>query len=153
MKNKVIIMVGPPCSGKSTLAKKIALEHQGLLRVNRDEIRAMLKGAYVFGISHVERLTTDIEDFVVKWALHHGYDVLVDATHCTPKSVNKIKAMVPEDVEVEIEFITCDIPYWKQRWRNFWRWIRTDIWIPAEVSQNMDRGFKVTKIMIEDGKL
>lgn len=39
--NKVIILYGPPASGKSTWAKEFIKEKTQWIRVNRDDIRLM----------------------------------------------------------------------------------------------------------------
>lgn len=151
--SNVYIMVGPPCAGKSTAAKYMARNDKGIVRVNRDELRTMLRGMYSYGEKFVESLVTLIERQVVYNATGAGIDVIVDATHCTTKSINKIKDMVHEGEDVNFKYLLCIVPYWRQRWRNFWRYLKEDIWIPSDVSKSMTKNFHEIKGIIERGEI
>jgi predicted kinase len=141
----VYILVGPPCSGKSTAAKQLCVEDPNIIRVNRDELRIMLKGRYTVGNRLVEACTTNIVRHTIDTVLRSGNDLVVDATHCKMKYIQDILEMIPTDVDCVVKYILFDVPYWKQRWRNFWRWVKTGIWIPSNVSKAMDKNFKEVK--------
>lgn len=67
MKQEVVILVGLPSSGKSTIAKKY--EEQGYLRLNRDTIGGK-----------IDKLVPLLDK-----ALSKGKNVVLDNTHCTSK--------------------------------------------------------------------
>lgn len=145
---KFIVCVGPPCSGKSTWARKLA-QKRGVIRINRDDLRTMFKGGYVHGDGFVEKLCTLTTYDTALAILKGGFDVVLDNTNCTVKTVKDLLMNV-HDV-AEVEFKVFDIPYWKQRYRNFWRWFRRQgPWIPKEVSQRMDSNFQEVKVFIDD---
>jgi predicted kinase len=146
----IYIMCGPPCSGKTTLAKKLAQEDRGTMRLNRDELRTMLRGKYVSGHQATEAMCTHLVEKGMRIALRLGMDVILDATHCKWKYIEDSKALAPQGVK--FEYVICDVPYWKQRWRNFWRYLKTGIWIPSGVSKAMDRNFRETLKRIADEK-
>jgi predicted kinase len=77
------MLKGLPASGKSTWAKQKAASEPDTIIVNRDSIRAMLKGEYkLFPFnSPMEDLVTIIEQDMVNAALDQGYSVVVDATN------------------------------------------------------------------------
>jgi len=78
-KNKLILMIGLPLSGKSTWAKK-----QGHPIVNPDSIRLALHGQRF--LSEAEAMVWTIAMYMVKALFLAGHDtVIVDATHTTPK--------------------------------------------------------------------
>lgn len=143
----VYVMVGPPCSGKSTFAKEIAKD-RSFIRLNRDELRIMFRGRYSFGENYIESLVNDAIKFIGNKALEDGKIVVLDATHCKMKYINDVKSIFPEDTIYK--YVVFDIPYWKQRWRNFWRYIKTGIWIPKEVSKVMHNSFQKVKEEIKN---
>jgi hypothetical protein len=82
---KVIMMRGPSGSGKSTWAKNYVTENKKVVRINRDDLRAMLH--------QNKHQSHDYEDVVGKAetqiahaAISKGFDVIVDNTHLTPRS-------------------------------------------------------------------
>ena len=156
----VNIMIGPPCAGKSTLARKMLRESNWpMVRVNRDELRIMMLGKIEVNNGFTEQAINEItKDFVQKcvWA---NVDVIIDATHCKSRYITDIKNMVPKESsygvipDVKFKYIICDVPFWKQRWRNFWRFLKTGDWIPRDLSIVMDRNFRHTVSMIKADKV
>ena len=101
MKQKLIITLGLPASGKSTYAKTLAeIDPKNIIRVCRDDIRNML-GPY--WVPSREKEVTMIENSCVDIGLHKGYTVIVDATNFS--SMNKWKELVKDFTSVPIE--TC----------------------------------------------
>lgn len=141
----VYIMIGPPCSGKSTLSKELVSDDIGILRLNRDELRSMLRGKYVVGDKLVEALVTEIINFSIDRLIRSGNDVVIDATNCKQKTINNILKVIPEGYSPEVKYIVCDIPYWKQRWRNLLRYLTTGIWIPRHIAKVMHYNFLALK--------
>lgn len=151
---KVYIMVGPPCAGKSTKAREMMRENKNLIRLNRDELRWMFRGKeYKWGDAPIEVLVNHLMSEGANYALMTGKDVISDATHCKAKYIAEAKKAIHPNFDVKYEYIILDIPFWKQRWRNFWRWVKTGVWIPRAVSKTMDTNFREVKQLIENGKL
>jgi len=82
---KLIILKGLPGSGKSTWAKEQTLKDKRTIRVNRDDIRQMVRKDYQFGDFKLEDLVTSIEQGSVIAALKQGFNVIVDSTGLNPK--------------------------------------------------------------------
>lgn len=80
--SKLIITKGLPASGKTTWAKEYQSKNPNTVRVNKDDLRAMLhnsihsKGREAFALS--------VRDFIVKKALSEGHEVIVDDTNLNP---------------------------------------------------------------------
>lgn len=78
---KLLMLKGLPASGKSTFAKEL-VKTQGYVRVNKDDLRAMLHGS-----KHTkgnEAQTLRIRDAVIADSLHNGRNVVVDDTNLNP---------------------------------------------------------------------
>ncbi len=82
MPRKILLCKGLPGSGKTTWARNWLAGHPMTLRVNKDELRAMLFNG-VFGKGR-ETLVCKVRDFVVSQALSDGYEVIVDDTNFNP---------------------------------------------------------------------
>jgi len=75
----IVVLRGLPGSGKSTWAREyVALNPDARVRVNRDDIRAMLFGRYD-GVD--EKTVSQVEEATVLAAVEAGRDVVVDAMH------------------------------------------------------------------------
>ena len=122
--NKIIVLVGIQCSGKSTYAKKISIDpNNKTVRVNRDDIRKML-GKY--WIPNRENLVTNIENDIIERALNAKYNVVIDATNIGPNARKRWNKFVEDylnthNENIEIEYIYFPISLFKALWRNFWR--------------------------------
>lgn len=102
-KPHIILTVGVSGSGKSTYACSLVDNNPDYVRVNRDEVRAMLFGfmrpedhsAYYKskGIGKKEELVTEVEDNIIMAALHIGKNVIVDATHLKMKYINRFRKL------------------------------------------------------------
>ena len=91
-KSKLLLTRGLPGSGKSTYARN-AVEREGMVRVNRDDLRMMMfgkKGALPY---QLEKMVTDVEHASVKALLEAGESVVVDAMHLRPKYVREWKRL------------------------------------------------------------
>ena len=82
------ILRGIPASGKSTYAKQLVKEDSEVLRVNKDDIRAMFSQQY----SH--ELEMDVrgeEQDIVESLIIKGYDVVVDDTNLQQRDIDRFK--------------------------------------------------------------
>lgn len=147
------LMIGPPCAGKTTKAKEMLKQNPRLMRINRDELRKMMLGKIDTGNGYVETSINEITKAFITRCVHAEVDMIIDATHCKPAYIREIKNMVPAGYHPVFKYVICDIPFWKQRWRNFWRWVKTGDWIPRAVSIAMDRNFRNTLTQIKTDKI
>ncbi len=77
---KVYVTIGLPGSGKSTWAKNIAKSDDNIVIINRDGLRSMIRGEYVFDVRY-ERLIKEATDDMIMRSLESGFDVIIDETH------------------------------------------------------------------------
>lgn len=85
----VIITRGLPASGKSTWAKKLVESNPDRWkRVNRDDLR-IIYNDYVFTKLN-EKLVLDIQEGAIRSILQNGFDLIIDNTHLTQKSLNAV---------------------------------------------------------------
>lgn len=82
---KITIMRGLPGSGKSTRAWELAKAGGNTVRVNRDELRAMMWDHWT---GKRESVTIEVEKCVVADALEANFNVVVDDTNLKPKTVD-----------------------------------------------------------------
>jgi predicted kinase len=102
MKNKVIVTMGLPASGKSSWAKSMVAENPcEYKRVNKDDLRAMLDMSY--HTKGNENFVLKIRDEIITQALKSGKNVIVDDTNIHPKHIAHIKELVGSSAEVEVK--------------------------------------------------
>ena len=85
--SKLLILQGPPASGKTTYARELATKDSSYIIVNRDSLRRM-RGKY--WLPEQEDLITSWEMDCIALGLHHGYNVIVDATNLNQKTLDRI---------------------------------------------------------------
>lgn len=92
--SELIILRGLPGSGKTTWAKDYKLEegHEDVVRVNRDDLRAMLHGRRPWDAMD-ERLTRQIRDVCITTALAQGWTVISDDTNLKAYHVQELEAL------------------------------------------------------------
>lgn len=82
---QLILTVGLPGSGKSTWAREwVAEDPARRARVNRDDLRAMLRGQLVWGDRDLEAQVTAAQRAAVAALLADGVSVVVDDTNLNP---------------------------------------------------------------------
>lgn len=107
---KIIELRGLQAAGKTTLSRELLSASKNLVRVNRDDLRYMLRGA-AYNLEN-EELVVKCEEACAKAALDSGYNVVVDDTnlkgdtrwadvaksHGAKYEVNEIKISVEESI-------------------------------------------------------
>lgn len=103
----ILVLKGPPCSGKSTWAKNYVKEKKNWLRVNRDELRRM-SGDY--WMPHREQVITLAEITMIEEGLRRGFNIIIDDTNLNPKTMEKWQEIASKfNCEIKVkEFI---VPY------------------------------------------
>ena len=86
--------VGLPASGKTTAAREMVARNPGMLRSNRDDLRASLHdGKFSKGN---EKLVTRMQHAMIVAALVDGRDVVCDDTNLAPRTVAKLRALADD---------------------------------------------------------
>lgn len=135
---KLTILIGIPCSGKSTWAKEQLKANQNLIRVNRDEFRYMLRDDGNPG-NRIEKIIDILQEQAILHALVRGFDVIVDNTNCKPKYLNALVDSFSE--YADIEFKTFEISLVDAFQRNIARKTLTGVYIPEHVMVRMCNNF------------
>lgn len=145
MKKNIIILVGPPNSGKSTWTKSFIMNNKTYLKVSRDDFRRMLSENWV--VSHeVENLITRIQIKSIIEAIESGFDVIVDNTHCKISYINELlDQILKEFPDVIIKFKLFDVDRHTLMERNEYRSKIDGKYIPENVMENMIKGFNHVK--------
>lgn len=106
---KVILTKGLPGSGKSTWAKGlIDMNPNSYKRINNDDLRKMFDNTQYS--SDMEKFIKKAVDVLVLLALEEGKHVILDNTHLSENSINRIKELVKGKAEVVIEDKFLDVP-------------------------------------------
>ena len=107
MENKIIVLVGPPASGKTTYARELAKAGTPYVIVNRDSIRES-RGEY--WVPDQEDYISDMEEYAVRSAIKRGLIPIIDATNLNPKTIEKWENLAKE-LNCEIEYKKFYIPF------------------------------------------
>ncbi len=83
---EVLILGGIPASGKSTFRVTFLAENPDYVAISRDDFRYMLRN--VGWEPSIEKMVTQLVNQSISNAILNGRSVLIDATHCTEKSLN-----------------------------------------------------------------
>lgn len=105
--NKIIVLQGPPASGKTTEARKMAKIGTPYVIVSRDAIRES-RGDY--WIPDQEDYISDMEEFAVRSAIKRGLIPIIDATNLNPKTIKKWEDLAKE-LGCAVEYKKFYIPF------------------------------------------
>lgn len=133
------ILVGPSCSGKSTLARKRADE--GYYIVSRDNFREMLFGTYRMGTKEEEKLVSELVKGTVILTLSMGKSVTLDNTHLDLKYIKQALADYNDFADVFISFMSLVETKWLIERSNL-RGATTGKYIPANVIEQQNKKYK-----------
>lgn len=107
MKPKVIVLRGLPASGKSTWAKDFVDRNPGWLRINKDDMRAMMHNSK--WSKDNERQVLLLRDAAIEMALSSGYSVVVDDTNFASQHITTIQS-IADLAEAAFEVKDFDVP-------------------------------------------
>ena len=82
----ILILQGPPASGKSWYAREFIKGRIDWVIVNRDSLR---EGRGDYWVPEQEDYISDLEEFSIRQAIKRGYNVIIDATNLNPKTLDK----------------------------------------------------------------
>lgn len=106
--SRLIILQGPPASGKSTWAREQqAKDPIHTVIVNRDSIR---NGRGVYCIPSQEDYVTAIEDASIKAGLDAGYTVIVDSTNLCEAAITRV-AELEKEYGLKAEYKEFYVPF------------------------------------------
>jgi predicted kinase len=89
---KILYMtIGLPGCGKTTLAKEMQEKNPGLVRVNKDDLRAMMHASVWSGKN--EKQVLRMRDQIIRDTLSSGNSVIVDDTNLAPKHEAALKVL------------------------------------------------------------
>lgn len=105
--NKIIVLQGPPASGKSTWAKEFVQGKVDWVIVNRDSIR---ESTGEYWVPSREDYISLVENNAVSAAIKSHLNVVIDATNLNPKTITKWQ-MLSQELDAEIEFKMFTLPF------------------------------------------
>jgi len=144
MKNKQIeILVGIPCSGKSTYTKN-QKKYFAVESVSRDDIREDRKHfdlPYKYTDKN-EKLVSNI--FNTQLLSHlkcaHVQKVILDNTHAKEKYIDAVIEEWGDEYEILVRFFNINLI--DAYYRNIYRYLTTNKWVPFSVITNMYKNYK-----------
>lgn len=136
-KSIVYILIGPPCSGKSTWSRKFLKENSNYIRINRDELRKMFKGRFILD-KDLEKFINKITKNIILEASNNNKDIIIDNTNCKAYT---IESLIFDNSQCIFRAKFFPVPLWKLRIRNIFRYIRTGFWIPPKVLNDMHNNY------------
>ena len=103
----LILLIGPPGSGKTTYAKKYIAEHNNTIHLSSDKIRAELWGNEATQGDNNEVFSL-MQSRAIE-ALNNGQSVVYDATNITRKDRAYIISLCPKFVKIEAHVVWAPI--------------------------------------------
>lgn len=139
-KSKIQILSGPPGSGKTTYANYLLSIDSSYVRVNRDDLRKMLKDAYVLD-DKLEIVLNKVQEQTISALLEKGYNIILDNTYCKIRYINQIINSFASIADVELVLIEPELSLEDLKQRNRSR----EKVVPEEVVESMYKSFQVVK--------
>lgn len=130
----IVILVGIPCSGKSTWARNFKYV------VSRDTIREYLFGKnYKQNFDSEKLVTSNFNEMLDSYIEYIKEPIILDNTHCKKAYIDEILKRYSKQ-NIKIKFFDVSLP--KAYYRNIKRWIFTGKWIPFKVIDQMYKNYK-----------
>ena len=139
---KIILLVGPPNSGKTTWTKDFMIKNKDYVKVSRDDLRQTLFGSWVVS-RQMENIITDIQNQMVNTFIKNNVNVILDNTHCKMKYIQEVIDFFGSTSD--IIFKVFDVDEHTLHARNEYRGKIDGKYIPDIVMENMIKNFKELK--------
>lgn len=111
---QLLILVGPPGSGKSTFAKYHLRTEENWFRVNRDDLRSMQFSQENLSEDE-EALLTKMVDSAIISLLNNKVNVVVDATHTRKEFLNQYISKFNHLADISFKLFEVETEELKQR--------------------------------------
>lgn len=106
----LLVLCGPPSSGKSTFRIEFLKDNPNYIAVSRDDLRYMMRNeGWLPGV--LEGIITDVVDGLILEALKAGKSVIADATHCNLKSIRHYDKFQKQFPGLRIRYKVFDVPF------------------------------------------
>lgn len=86
---KIIVLVGPPNSGKTTWTKDFMSKNKDYVKISRDDLRQTLFGSWVVS-NQMENVISDIQKQMIMTLINNNINIILDNTHCKMKYIQQI---------------------------------------------------------------
>lgn len=139
---KIILLVGPPNSGKTTWTKDFMSKNKDYVKVSRDDIRQSLFGSWVVS-RHMENVITEIQNQIIETLIKNNVSLILDNTHCKMKYIQEV--IDNFGTNCDIIFKVFDVDEHTLHARNEYRGKIDGKYIPDIVMENMIKNFKELK--------
>ncbi len=113
-KPELIILIGGPCSGKTTWAKNMLLTKTKIVRFARNEFNASLKSD-IYAARGVEEIVDVMIDSAIVTALNLGMDVILDDTHTIPMKLRHYVESFQDLAEISYKIFDVNPEQLKKR--------------------------------------
>lgn len=107
MKPQVIFLSWLPASGKSTYAKELCAKHPNFIRINKDDIRAMMVSEFS---KPREDIVLAMRDQAIVSAVEKGFGVVIDDTNFEPKHKERVLTLIKHRKSTEFVEKFFDVP-------------------------------------------
>lgn len=133
------ILVGIPCSGKSTYSWTEYTLPNNTYYISRDDIRDFYN-LHQYTKQSEQEVTNIFNERLNLYLNLEFLDVMIlDNTHCKEKYIDSI-INTYRNYNIEVKFF--DISLLKAHYRNIIRYFKTGKWIPIKVMNNMYKNYK-----------
>jgi len=141
MNKHIVILCGPPCSGKTTWRTE-EMKKPFTRCISRDDLRAdTYPGKYTFSSDKEDKITMYENLKMINYTLNPNIRrIIVDNTHCKEKYLDNLILKQGKNNVITIKFF--EVSLWKAHYRNIVRFIWTGKWIPIKVMNTMYKNFK-----------
>lgn len=107
MKPQVIFLSWLPASGKSTYAKELCAKYLNFIRINKDDIRAMMVSEFS---KPREEIVLAMRDQAIVSAVEKGFGVVIDDTNFEPKHKERVLQLIKHRKTTEFVEKFFDVP-------------------------------------------
>ncbi|MDU1891090.1 MAG: AAA family ATPase [Dysgonomonas sp.] len=139
---QILILIGPPGSGKSTFAKYFIRTEENWMRLCRDDFR-MMHFTYSNLSPREEGLITDMLDASIEALLRKRSNVLIDATHCRAEYIDHYISKFNHMADISFKVFDVDAKDIAERCQK--RNEETGKYIPSNVQKRYIKEFEELK--------